>query len=287
MNAPASNPATDARSASGLVSFTPTSDTQAVKDVLVVEQDRARLSRMARRVVKAANVHTEANQLTPAMITLTYERVEDWQPRHVSEALKRVRHWMKRRGLRFRYVWTAELQQRGAVHYHVLAWFPSGKKKPPFWDLQGWWPHGITKCEWAYSPVGYMVKYVSKIGSKDRLPCGARMHGSGGFTVAERKLMSFHSKARWIQKLSYIGQKTERAKGGGIVQHFACGLRRHHQSPFIVVHRAFGRIVLARRHTERAPIVQAIEHLWETLSATPSKLKDLPPSSVSLAPCFS
>jgi hypothetical protein len=43
-----------------------------------------------------------------AFLTLTYRPGVDWQPRHITECLKRMRHWVERRGVRFRYLWVAE-----------------------------------------------------------------------------------------------------------------------------------------------------------------------------------
>jgi hypothetical protein len=40
-------------------------------------------------------------------------------PRHVSELIKRTRQWLERRGHSLHCVWVAELQKRGALHYHV------------------------------------------------------------------------------------------------------------------------------------------------------------------------
>jgi len=263
-----------ASAASGLVCLSTSDTPKACTDETVFEVDQAaaRLKRMKRRVCKAAELHQKSATLRPAMVTLTYERAEAWAPLHISEALKRVRQWMHRRGHAFRYVWTAELQERGAVHYHVIAWLPSARgEKPPFWDVQGWWPHGSTRSEYAEKAVGYIAKYASKIGSKDRLPCGARMHGSGGFTAPERQQMAFHSRPTWLRQLSQIGQKIKRAQGGGVVQTFACGkLWRRLASPFVLIARSPGRVVLARRETTPAELRPHLERTWQNLIAAAS-----------------
>ncbi len=257
-------------SAAGLVSLS-TSDTS---PVLEVDTEAARLRRMKRRVVSAASVHEgseEGKGLRPAMVTLTYRPGMQWSARHISETLKRVRQWCGRRGHRFRYVWTAELQARGAVHYHVVCWLPSGRgKNPPFWDDQGWWPYGASQCAWAKNAVGYIVKYASKIGSKDRLPCGARMHGAGGFKADERLRRSFEARPTWIRMLSYLGQRVRRAHGGGFVQEFACGLRRRLQSPYVLIARRSGRVVLARRGTDADDVRSAMEAIWPQINPQPA-----------------
>ena len=104
-----------------------------------------------------------------------------------SELLKRIRHWLQRRSVRFCYVWVAELQQRGALHYHILVWLPFGLTLPKP-DKQGWWPHGSTRIEWARHPIGYLVKYASKFDIKCGLPKGARLHGAGGFDQAAQQI---------------------------------------------------------------------------------------------------
>lgn len=240
-----------------------------------VDTELGRLKRMKRRVCKAAELHQKSATLRPAMVTLTYAQADAWGPKHISEALKRVRQWMARRGHAFRYVWTAELQERGAVHYHVVAWLPSGRgEKPPFWDQQGWWPHGSSRSEYAEKPIGYIVKYASKVNSKDRLPCGARMHGSGGFTAAERQQMAHHCRPTWLRQLSQIGHKIKRVQGGGVIQTFACKvLWRRLASPFVLIARSPGRVLLARRESTPAEIRPHLERKWTellTLASMPS-----------------
>lgn len=263
--------------ASGLVCLS-TSDTPKActpeESVFDVDTEVGRLKRMKRRVCKAAELHQKSATLRPAMVTLTYANADAWGPKHISEALKRVRQWMARRGHAFRYVWTAELQERGAVHYHVVAWLPSGRgEKPPFWDQQGWWPHGSSRSEYAEKPIGYIVKYASKVNSKDRLPCGARMHGSGGFTAAERQQMAHHCRPTWLRQLSQIGHRIRRVQGGGVVQTFACGLARRLVSPFVLIARSPGRVLLARREATPAQIRPQLESKWTeilTLASMPS-----------------
>lgn len=255
----------DARSASGLVNLSTTHT--ASSPLLGIDVEKARFVRMRRRCVAAADTHLKGGvgNLKPAMVTLTYARIDDWSPNHIRDAITRVRNWLGRRGVRLRYVWTAELQQRGAVHYHIVCWLPTGKDKLPFWDQQGWWPHGDSNSKWAENPIGYIVKYVTKGCAGQRLPCGARMHGSGGFSVEERKSMSYHAKPHWVRQLSYIGQKITRAKGGGIIQHFACGLARRIASPWVLVARGSRHLVIARRDAGIPTIRTALEaYQWPT-----------------------
>jgi hypothetical protein len=92
------------------------------------------------------------------MITLTYRPGVEWQPQHVHNFM---RHFIGVRDIGLLgYAWVAELQERGAVHFHVLLLVNRGSDIPcP--DRSGWWPHGSSKIETARSHW-YIVKYAQK-----------------------------------------------------------------------------------------------------------------------------
>jgi hypothetical protein len=107
------------------------------------------------------------------MVTLTYRPGVKWEARHVSGFLRKVRAELGER--LFGYVWVAELQKRGAVHYHVLLWVASGARiEMP--DKSGAWEWGDTKIELARSPW-YVLKYTSKghLEGEGAFPKGCRM----------------------------------------------------------------------------------------------------------------
>ena len=130
-----------------------------------------------------------------AFVTLTYRPGETWNPRHISETLAACRKWHDRLGQKMRYVWVAEMQERGAVHYHVIFWLRRGYKLP-FFDKRGWWPYGDSNASWAKgdkrtggeirNPVGYLAKYASKGAEGPAFPKGIRINGAGGLDVAAR-----------------------------------------------------------------------------------------------------
>lgn len=271
--------------ASALVQHTPAD--------LVIDTDHARLRRMKRRVCKAANIHELSGTVgvRAAMVTLTYRPGVEWSPRQISDCLRLCRKWCNRRGVTFRYVWTAELQKRGAVHYHLIGWFPdSGSSRPPFFDKRQWWPHGNTQAEWARNAVGYIVKYASKVGTKDRLPSGARMHGSGGFTKDERSHLKHHRLPTWLRHRSYAGQRHEVLPGGVVVQQYVCGLRRAARSPYIRIGSRAGAVRLIRRPEGTQLSAEALKGITcKTLSH--SELASMPnpkamPSSSAFMPTF-
>lgn len=190
-------------------------------DRVEIDPFMTRLRRMRRPITTAARMHEYEllkHRAKPAMLTLTYREVDDWHPRHISDLLQRIRVWMKRRGYRFRYVWVSELQKRGALHYHVVVWLPRGLTLPKP-DKQGWWTHGSTRIEWARKPIGYLVKYASKLDSKVGVgfPDGARLHGSGGLEPFGRSVAQWFNLPNWAREVCDLAGRAMRIKGIGLV----------------------------------------------------------------------
>lgn len=200
----------------GLVS-SKTSDTPRVIDFVSISHEstmQRRIARLRRTVWFTGYGH----QMTGAadlshwrgekvwFVTLTYRGVDDWRPFHISACIKRVRQWLKRKtGLPLRYTWVAELQKRGAVHYHVAVWLPKGITMPK-WDKQGWWPHGFTNVERARAAIGYLMKYVSKIGEIHQFPKGCRIHGNGGLNKQARDIKAWLNLPSWIKQVHGVGE---------------------------------------------------------------------------------
>ena len=137
------------------------------------------------------------------MVTLTYRDDVDWSPRQVSNYLKCVREWARRKGIFIHYVWVLELTKRGRPHYHVLFWLPRGISMPKA-DKQGWWRHGMTNTVPARSPVGYLCKYTSKgidFDSWGKLPRGGRLYGHGGYTPKMRITRAWLVAPAWVREL--------------------------------------------------------------------------------------
>lgn len=193
-------------------------DTRRVGAHHVVDPKQGRCRRLARAVKWAAHLHSQpAPGRRPqrcAMVTLTYAQVDGWSPAHMTAFCGRVREWFRRLGHQFRYVWVAELQKRGAVHYHMLVWLPKGVNLPKP-DKRGWWPHGMTQVVQARKPVGYMVKYASKFDSKSAFPRGLRAHGSGGFDTFGKQVRHWWSLPGWLRSQVGVGDKVQRMDGGG------------------------------------------------------------------------
>lgn len=122
----------------------------------------------------------------PVMVTLTYGGGEAWRARHISDFLACARKWHQRRGQRMRYVWVAEMQERGAVHYHAIFWLARHLQMPKP-DKRGWWPCGSSRIEAVRHAVGYAAKYASKGEDGPAFPRGVRIHGAGGLDLEGKR----------------------------------------------------------------------------------------------------
>jgi hypothetical protein len=116
-----------------------------------------------------------------------------------------VRKWCQRQAVPFKYVWVAELQKRGAIHYHLAIWLPLRLQLPKF-DKRGWWPHGMTQTVIGRAPIGYLMKYLSKTGPLQAFPKGARIHGYGGLTTQARAVCTWLNWPQWCKQRFGVGE---------------------------------------------------------------------------------
>ena len=149
-----------------------------------------------------------------AMLTLTYRPDVSWDARHVTQCIKRIRAYLRRRGHACRYVWVLENTKAGKPHYHVLLWLPRGLTLPKP-DKRGWWPHGLTRIEWARNAIGYLAKYASKGSGGHPFPKGARLHGSGGLSASARAERAWWLAPSWVREHFSLEMRPARAPGGG------------------------------------------------------------------------
>ena len=154
-------------------------------------------------------------------VTLTYKGVSDWRADHMSKAIQGFRNWCQSKKLPCRYTWVAELQKRGAVHYHLLAWLPKGITMPK-WDIPTrkfngfrapFWPHGMTNTQPAFSGVGYLMKYLSKLGELTVFPKGIRLYGIGGLDAAARAVRGWYNLPEWAKLDHGVGDITRKKLG--------------------------------------------------------------------------
>jgi hypothetical protein len=163
----------------------------------------------------------------PLFVTLTYADGDSWEPKAISAFLMRLNSWRRSMqrihgcAISLPYVWTLELQKRGAPHYHLVIWLPSFLYLPkpdlPF-AIRGrqclpMWSHGssnIVVIEWGAVP--YIAKYVSKgpLSSGVELPTGARVHGVGGVPRGsiEAREARWWRLPSWLREALPIGSLT-------------------------------------------------------------------------------
>lgn len=204
---------------------------------ITIDQKKARVTRLRKGLGIAAK---QLHNLGPRnqqiwMQTLTYRGDNrNWRPEHISRYLDAMRRWHYARtgSKKLRYAWVAELQQRGVIHYHVICWLAAGLTPPKgdiAWssvDRRGvkqWnppmWPHGMTRRDKSTAPVAYLMKYASKVDSKNvgSFPRGARIHGAGGMDATGRAIRRWVLWPAYVQGNASITDRFRPAPGGGYV----------------------------------------------------------------------
>lgn len=150
-------------------------------------------------------------------VTLTYDTkgtlgkgAHNWLPDHVARATDAYRRWCKSNGHECKYTWVAELQGNGHVHYHGAFWLPRGVRMPK-WDSpvgkrKAFWAFGMTNVQRLKTNVGYLMKYLSKMGELTRFPHGMRLSGCGGLCPSGRSVRSWHSQPEWVKRSYGVGE---------------------------------------------------------------------------------
>lgn len=177
-----------------------------------------RVKRLRRNVWAAGHLHGLSTRgYRPPVcwfVTLTYVGIDDWRADHMSDATEQFRRHCARVGVSCRYIWVAELQKRGAVHYHMLCWLPQGVLMP-HWDKTlttpsgracgPFWGHGMTNTQVAKSGVGYLMKYLSKLGDETVFPPRLRLYGCGGLTEQARGVRCWYNLPEWAKRDHGVG----------------------------------------------------------------------------------
>jgi len=187
----------------------------------LLDQAARRISGLRCAVSFSARAHcvsTKGSRPDQAwMVTLTYAGDNSsWRPDHLTTAVNTMRKWCKRQGFPARYVWVAELQKRGVIHYHLVFWLPQGVRCPK-WDKRGWWPYGMTQSVPAKNAVGYLMSYLKKdqLAERGRLPKGARNYGVGGLDHSMRRARRWLRLPAFVQGNSSIYDNWRQEIGGG------------------------------------------------------------------------
>lgn len=179
-----------------------------------------RVKRLKRSVWASGTLHTLAvsgkRPGVPWFVTLTYADPDGWQADHVADAIKRYRRWCLRAGIVCKYTWVAEIQPGRAartgkevVHYHLMAWLPVGVRMPK-WDVakgsrKSFWAEGMTNTEPARAGIGYLMKYLSKLGEFSAFPKGLRLYGIGGLNESARNIRTWLNLPEWSKRSFGVG----------------------------------------------------------------------------------
>ena len=215
--------------ASGLVSLSTTCRVEYFdENTIEIDRDKARITRMRKSVgISAKALHNLGSKKQNVyMLTLTYAGTNrDWRPEHISRFLDALRKWHYSRtgSKKVRYVWVAELQKRGVIHYHCVVWLDAGLTPPkpdqPWRNKGAWmapmWLHGMSNRVKAFAPVAYLMKYASKGNSEGKFPHGDRISGVGGLDQVGRGVRRWVLWPAYVQANSDIFGDWKRREGGG------------------------------------------------------------------------
>jgi hypothetical protein len=92
----------------------------------------------------------------------------------------------------------------------------------PKWDAASgrrlaFWPHGVTNTQVAKAGVGYLMKYLSKLGEFSRFPKGLRLYGIGGLNATARGIRTWLNLPEWAKRSFGVGDLV-RKSGHLVVQ---------------------------------------------------------------------
>lgn len=189
------------------------------------KQAENRVKRLKRSVWASGHLHGIAKKghraLKPWFVTLTYAQASAWRPNHIKEAVNRFRRWAARKGIDCKYTWVGEIQPKrlertgeAVVHYHLIIWIPFGQQMPK-WDMEEttpsgrlrapFWTHGMTNTQQAKSGIGYLMKYLSKLGELTVFPEGLRLYGIGGLDPLARAVRGWYNLPQWAKNTYGVG----------------------------------------------------------------------------------
>jgi len=188
-----------------------------------VDYHTLRIRRMVKRVKDWARYIPDPSEADYIGITLTYAPQHKWEKEHISDYMRLV-HYRLKRNL-FGYCWVAEVQERGAVHYHVLLIVRKGTRLPKP-DESGMWKWGASSIQLIKNPTSYLVDYLRKASQKMLPYRGMRMFAvvwKDFFCQGIRKILRFLSLPSWLREQITWGRFMEcfvlpvRVKGVGWV----------------------------------------------------------------------
>jgi hypothetical protein len=165
---------------------------------------------MRKRIADWVNILNSGNpDYKFIMVTLTYAPEYKWQPNHIRTFMLSMKKLLG--DSLHGYAWVAELQKRGAIHYHIMFLVPvmfEVGEDFPYPDQAGLWPYGFTRAEVARSPF-YLVTYLGKEYQKDfsKFPKGIRVFAVYIRDWDEKKDLRFQSlrpmQQLWVKEFGW------------------------------------------------------------------------------------
>ena len=133
------------------------------------------------------------------MIMLTYEKVGDYRPGHINDYMKKLKQSVGKN--LYVFAWVCEIQDRGAVHNHLVMVVKKGSRIP-MPDKSGMWAHGWSGIHTARTPY-YLLKYTGKERQKDlsRYPKSCRLY-SVSYRLPEGRVKAFYNAVQEMNKLT-------------------------------------------------------------------------------------
>ena len=175
---------------------------------IMIDQFQKRLKKMQMRIAAWSGLVEEYRRdkkLRMIMITLTYKRVEDYNQGDIRKYVKALKRKYEKKIIAW--AWVAEIQERGAVHYHMLLVIPKGTHFE-YPDKSGMWKHGDSSVITAKTPY-YLVKYTGKKYQKDlsKYPRGCRLYATSIRFGGEREKNLY-------RRLSGISEESNKKENG-------------------------------------------------------------------------
>jgi len=94
-----------------------------------VDAHKTRLGRMRRRIHAWSEVADEIDSIRhtrKVMVDLTYRPGVEWERNHIRDYMSAIKR--KLSDSLYAYAWVAEMQERGAVHYHIYFFLKKGTR---------------------------------------------------------------------------------------------------------------------------------------------------------------
>lgn len=144
------------------------------------------------------------------MITLTIRKVEDYSPGMIRDYVKKLKRQLGKK--LYGFAWVAEMQKRGAVHYHMMVCVEKYTRiKIP--DKSGMWSWGMSRIETARTPF-YLCVYIGKERQKDlsSYPKSCRVY-SVSYRLPEGQTKAYYELLKQKHRLEKELKDINKSKG--------------------------------------------------------------------------